>query len=332
MKRNPLVLVVISMLFSVYACQETVESPLLSSENAETILKSAEITEDDIVAETVFEEANFEFGIFAQYEQMLRKMANYKGSKNLKPGNVGNRYKNDSSITVQLDTAETGYPLTITIDYGEETQLRNGRVIRGVVSIDISAPRGTDGAVRTTTYNECMFDSVLINGVYTEEFETDSDSLCIVSTNSDVTFTLPDSTVMHRTGNHTRQWVPESGDSTGYANRTMTINGQTVVERSDSTTWMREIVEPLIKIADCRHPVQGVVQFSMNDAIMAELDFGTGECDDKANLTVDGEIIEIELQGDRPEAQTEKYKNRNKGGDNGKHHGNEHPGNKGGGR
>jgi hypothetical protein len=259
---------------------------------------------------------------------MLRKMANYKGSKNLKPGNVGNRYKNDSSITVQLDTAETGYPLTITIDYGEETTLRNGRVISGIVSIDISAPRGTDGAVRTTTYNNCMFDSVMFDGIYTQEFNTDSDSLCIVSSNSDVTFTLPDNTVMHRTGYHTRQWVPEAGDSTGYANRTVTINGQTVVERSDSTLWMREIVEPLIKVTDCRHPVQGVVRFSLNETVMAELDFGTGDCDDKADLMVDGEIVEIELQGDRPEAQTEKYKNRKNGGDNGKHHGNENAGGK----
>ncbi|MCF8362342.1 MAG: hypothetical protein K9G70_06925 [Prolixibacteraceae bacterium] len=309
MKRNPLVLVVIAMLFSVYACQDTIESPLLPSENAETILKSAEMTENDIVVETVFEEANFEFGIFAQYEGLLRKMANYRGSKNLKPGNMGNRYKNDSSITVQLDTTENTYPLTITIDYGDKTTLRNGRVISGVVSVEISAPRGTDGAVRTTTYNNCMFDSVMFDGFYVQEFNNDNDSLCTVSSNSDVLFTLPDGTVMHRTGNHTREWIPEENDSIGYAKRTITINGQTTVERSDSTTWKREIVDPLIRISDCRHPVQGVVQFSMDETFMAELDYGTGVCDDIATLTVDGEKIEIELQGKRPEAKTDKYKN-----------------------
>jgi hypothetical protein len=329
MKRNRLILVAAIIVFSVFACQDSIETPVPEGDT-ENILKSAEMAENDIVAETVFEEANFEFGIFAQYEKMLRKMANYKGSKNLKPGNIGNRYKNDSSITVQLDTAETGYPLIITIDYGDETTFRNGRVISGVVSIEISAPRGTDGAVRTTTYNECMFDSVLIDGVYIQEFNTDNDSLCIVSSNSDVTFTLPDSTVMHRSGSYWRQWIPETGDSTGYFNRTVTIKGQTIVERSDSATWKREIVNPLIKIADCRHPVQGTVHFSMNETVVAELDFGTGECDDKATLTVDGEIIEVNLQGKRPEANTEKYKNKNKGGDNGKNNGNNHRGNKGG--
>lgn len=330
MKRNSLVLVVIAMLFSVYACQESIESPSLPSEDTENILKSAEITESDIVVETVFEEANFEFGIFAQYERLLRKMANYRGSKNLKPGNMGNRYKNDSSITVQLDTTENSYPLTITIDYGDETILRNGKVISGVVSIEISAPRGSDGAVRTTTYNNCMFDSVMFDGFYVQEFNIDNDSLCTVSSNSDVVFTLPDGAVMHRTGNHTREWIPEENDSIGYAERTITINGQTTVEQSDSTTWKREIVDPLIRISDCRHPVQGVVQFLMDEIIMAELDYGTGVCDDIAILTVDGEDIEIELRGERPEAKTDKYKNkdeaRSKNNDKGQ------SGNNGGGR
>jgi len=323
MKRNPLVLAVI-MLFSVFACQDAIEEPSPVADDTEVVLKSAEIAENDLVADAVFEEANFEFGIFAQYEKVLRRMANYKGSKNLKPGNMGNRYKNDSSITVDLDIAEGGYPLTITIDYGDETTLKNGRVISGVVSIEISAPRRTDGAIRTTTYHECMFDSVLFDGTYVQEFNTGDDSSIVVSSNSDVTFTLPDNTQLHRVGFHTRQWEPlVAGSEEGFEHRIITINGETVVERSDETTWKREIIDPIIKLTDCRYPVQGVVQFSMNESEVAELDYGTGVCDDKAVLTINDEVIEIELQGKKPKADTEKYRN--------KKNSKNQPGNNGGG-
>ncbi|MDA3880004.1 MAG: hypothetical protein PF436_06415 [Prolixibacteraceae bacterium] len=311
MKSKIILIVLATAILGLWSCQDSIESTP-GVNNDEALLKSAEIAENDLLTESILDEANFEVGIFAEYEKMLRKLTNYKGSKNLKPGNMGNRYKNDSSISVSIDTSETGYPIVITIDYGDETVLNNGRVLGGEVTIEVSAPRGTDGANRITSYNQCVFDSVLIDGQYAEIFTIDNDSLCVVSATSDVTFTLPDSTVLTRTGEYTRSWTP-TNDSLGYGyDRVTTITGQTSIESSNGNVWQSSIVEPIIRIADCRYPVQGIVQITQNGTLVAEIDFGTGECDNVATLTANGETVDIELQGQKPEAKVDKNRGEDK--------------------
>lgn len=310
MKTKIILLVMATAILGFWSCTESIETtPEVS--NDEALLKSAQIAENDLLTESILEEVNFEAGIFAEYEKMLRQLANYKGSKNLKPGNVGNRYKNDSSIQVSIDTSETGYPIVITIVYGDETVLNNGRVLGGMVSIEVSAPRGTPGASRITTYEQCVFDSVLIDGQYSEIFSVDDDSLCVVSATSDVTFTLPDSTVITRIGDYTRSWTTAI-DSLGYGyDRVTTITGQASIESSNGNVWVRSIVEPVIRIADCRYPVQGIVQITQNGTLLAEINFGTGECDNLATLTANGETVDIELQGQKPEAKVDKNRGEN---------------------
>lgn len=309
MKTQVMIWIIALTTLGLWSCNEQIE-PTPGTSGDELLLKSAEIAEDDLLTESILDEANFEVGVFADYEMMLRKLANYKGSKNLKPGNMGMRYKNDSNISVSIDTSETGYPILIAINYGDETILNNGRTLGGEVTIEVSAPRGTDGATRIINYNQCVFDSVTINGQYTETYTTDSDSLSVISSISNVEFTLPDSTVISRTGEHSRTRVSQS-DSTAFGyNYTTTITGHTTLESSDGNIWERIIIDPVIRIAECRYPVQGIVQINQNGTLVAEIDFSNGTCDQSATLTANGETIDIELQ-EKPKAQINKNRENN---------------------
>ena len=60
---------------------------------------------------------------------------------------------------ITIEKTDGGFPITITLDYGDGTELLNGRIISGTITIVVSAPPRTDGATRTvtriTSYNVC---------------------------------------------------------------------------------------------------------------------------------------------------------------------------------
>ena len=303
--RTKFFVLIAALALAFVACNDSVVAP---TENDELILKSAEIAENDLMAESVMEEVNYEVSIFAESERLLRKLANFKGSQNLIQGNMGMRYKGENNPNVSIQTGENEYPIVITIDYGDSTTLKNGRVISGLVTIEVSAPRGTDGATRTITYSDCVIDSVQINGVTVETFNGDNETTRIVSTSSNLTLVLANGTVLERTGSHVREWLSGLDTPMDHEDDMISITGTVNIDSSDGILWTRIIVEPVIKVSECRYPVQGVVQFSQNGVNTATLNYGNGECDNLAILTVDGEEVEIELQGRKPEAKVEKYR------------------------
>ncbi|MBN2805702.1 MAG: hypothetical protein JXR22_03510 [Prolixibacteraceae bacterium] len=311
MKTNTLSIFIL-LAITLFSCENIVTPELSDTDTNELVLKSAEIAENDILIESVSDEFVVEAEFFAEMEGLLKQLARVKGGKNLMEGHQGMRYHDGFGPAVSVDTAETGYPVVITLDYGEGVELRNGRIITGLVSIELSAQRGTDGAIRTITYSNCTIDSVGINGVVTETFNGDLLTIRTVNSISAVTFVMADGTVIEREGTHTRNWLagldtPEERDDD-----VIEITGSVTAQTSSGNTWARNIVEALIRTGDCRHHVQGVVEISQNGTLLASLNFGDGACDNLATMTVNGETIEIELQDRKPKANVEKYRSQGK--------------------
>jgi hypothetical protein len=295
------ILVVAAILATSFvACQSEDELSTLSSLTDEQ-LKSTTIAVNDIAVESVAEEADFEANFYAEYEQLLRQLAHFRGRKgNLLDGKAGMHYLNNNPPAVSIDTAATGYPITITINYGDSTVTRNGRVMKGVVTIVLSAEKHTDGATRLVTFKDCSIDSIAIEGTCTETFNGDNTTTRKVSNSSDVTFTLADGTVIDRIGNHVREWLEGIDTQMERDDDKIQVTGSTKVTSSTGDVYSKEIIEPLIKLGECRHFVQGVVDYYKNGEVIAELNFGDGDCDNVANLTTGGETIEIELKDRMP--------------------------------
>jgi hypothetical protein len=290
-----------------FSCQNQDALETLSSFSDEQ-LKSAEIAVNDIAVEGVTEELDFETNFYANYEHMLRQLAKFKVKKhNLMEGNGDMHYDNGKAPVVTIDTAATGYPVTITLAYGDSTLTRNGRVIKGTVIIVLSAERKTDGATRTITFNNCSIDSIAIAGTLVETFNGDNTTSRKITTSSDVTFTLADGTVIDRVGNHVREWLGGLDTPLNREDDKFQITGSTNINSSNGNAYVRQIVEPLIGLGDCRYFVQGIVEFSKNNEVIGELNYGDGECDNLANLTTEGSTIEIELKGRMPKAKTEGF-------------------------
>jgi len=314
--------------FAFFSCQKDAGLGVTSNTSTDLSimqLKSATLAVNDVAVESASEEASNETFFYGEYERMLRALAHLKGSKkDLFAGKGNMHYINGQRPVVSIDTAEAGYPIVISIDYGTGKETDHGKVISGKVTIEISGPKGVDGTTRTITYQDCVIDSIGINGKSIETFNGDNATTRKMTVSSEVDFTLPDGTIIHRVGNTVREWLEGLATPLVREDDKIQVTGTIEVTSSKGDKvdkYSRVIVEPLIRLGDCHHPVQGVVQFNKNGIEIASLDYGTGVCDNKAILTTNGTDVEIVLkeQG-MPKAKTEgKHEASNKGKKNGGH-------------
>jgi len=57
------------------------------------------------------------------------------------------------------------------------------------------------------------------------------------------------------------------------------------------------ITNPLVKINGCDYIVEGTIEYQLDGAVVAVVDYGDGTCDNLATKTVDGVTTEFELDG-----------------------------------
>ena len=290
--RNLILLPVLALLF--FACEKE-ETTTNGSE--EVLLKSGEIVAGDVTVESVLNEANYEAELFSQSERWLRELAKFKkGKGKLFDGKHSNRYADGAFPEITIDTAEAGYPITISIDYGDSTVLHNGRVISGTVLVEITAEKGTDGAQRIITYNGCKIDSVTVTGTETETFNGDNATTRKTTIVTDVTFVIDNGTTITRKGQTIHEWLEGLATLQDHADDKIQKTGSFTIASSTGDSWTKTITTPLIRLGDCRNYVQGTVDYLLNGSVVAVLDYGDGACDTTATLTVGSGQIEITLK------------------------------------
>jgi len=284
------------------SCQKSTDLGLVSS-TEEQILKSTEITLSDLKVESISEESNYEADFYANAELNLRQMARDKGRfGKLIDWRKGLRYQMGQCPDVSIDTADAGYPITITLNYGESTTLENERVLSGSIIIVISGPKFTDGTTRTISYNNFVADSVGLEGTIVETFSGDNLSSRMFSVTSDLTFTLSDGTIIDRVAQRVHQWLAGIDTPLEYEDDEIQITGSANTNTSAGESYSKEIIEPLLRLGNCPYLVQGIINFSQNGELIGVLDFGDGGCDENATLTAGGETIDIVLKGKNPKA------------------------------
>jgi hypothetical protein len=273
----------------------------------ETVLKSGEIVASDITVESALNEANYEAELFSQSERWLRSLSKFKhGKHNLFEGKHSNRYADGSFPEVSIDTAEAGYPITILIDYGDSTVLHHGKTISGTVSIEITAEKNTDGAKCIITYNGCKIDSVTVTGTDVELFNGDNASTRKNTITTDVNFELDNGTKLTRKGTSVHEWLEGLATQQEHADDKIQKTGSLSVSSSDGNEWVKTIKDPLIRLGDCHHYVQGTVEYILNENTVATLDYGSGTCDNTALLTIGDEQVEITLQNNHSKENKDK--------------------------
>ncbi len=208
-----------------------------------------------------------------------------------------NRIFLSSCATVTLDT--TVYPRVLTIDFGDTNCLCNdGRYRRGKILVSFTGRYRKPGTVITTTFDNYYVNDNQVEGtkvVTNNGFNDKGNMSWTITVNAIITLANGEGTISWKS-QRTREWTE------GYATRrdrwdnVFMITGKSEGQRANGLKWSRVITKPLeIKLA-CRFIVSGTMEIKVEGKPTRTLDFGNGECDNLATVTVNGETKTIHLR------------------------------------
>jgi len=296
MKKFPLILMAtLAIIF--FACDNTDDVEEIKPDNNVELNNTVSIiVETEEASEAAEEIADYEVDIFSFLEsEYLQETSSKQGDGS--GYNYGmyatewQRYKGEHMPEITIEFGEDGrFPMTITINYGEETVLYNGTVISGVVKIEMTARPHTDGSVREVTY-DLMIDSVDMNGNKRIEFTGEPRVTKKWESTSEITFTYPDGTELYRSAERTREWISGLDTKWDLSDDKVQITGSVTCVDTEQNEYSKVIdpENPLIRLGTCRFVVEGVVTFSQNGEDFAQFDYGDGECDNTAIYTYTNE-------------------------------------------
>ncbi len=208
-----------------------------------------------------------------------------------------NRIFLSSCATVTLDT--TVYPRVLTIDFGDTNCLCNdGRYRRGKILVSFTGRYRKPGTIITTTFNNYYVNDNQVEGtkVVTNNGFNDKGHLSwTISVNAMITLANGEGTISWKS-QRTREWTEGFATPRDRWDNVFMITGKSEGQRASGTKWTRVITKPLeVKLA-CRFIVSGTMEIKVEGKPVRTLDFGNGECDNLATVTVDGKTRTIHLR------------------------------------
>ena len=187
---------------------------------------------------------------------------------------------------------------TITIDFGNGCTGPNGRVRKGKILIEFKGRRFLPGSYVILSFANFSVDGIKVEGTRTETNASESlesaPKFNIVELDMKVTYT--DGTFATRNSTRTRTWIRKSNP----LEDEWTVTG----EASGVTRKAKDYVMTITKALKFKRacaisskvviPVEGTKELVV-DGKKITLDFGSGECDTKLTITVNGKSKEVEV-------------------------------------
>ncbi|WP_075603810.1 hypothetical protein [Saccharicrinis aurantiacus] len=271
--------------------------------NSEDItLTSESIATTEASVDDAVEAAEYEVELFSGSESSMESLTIESSSNELlKSTEVDYRRKHESRYrsgecpNITISSEEGGFPRTVILDYGDSTELTDGRIISGEVEIVLSNKDVIGGSTRTITYNNFTVDDVNMNGTSVKSFTGGKTEDKVVNIVSDLVIVLPEGVTINRTAEKIRTWSTGLDTPEDHSDDVMEITGWADCEDSDGNTYRRDITTPLVKKGDCRFVVSGEVNITKGDNTFATINYGDGECDNIAVVTTEEESKEITI-------------------------------------
>jgi hypothetical protein len=210
------------------------------------------------------------------------------------------------TITIQHTTTNT-FPVQIILDFGSTGCLANdGHWRKGKVIITYSNRLIYPGATATTAFEDFYIDSIHVENLTTLKIAN-------VGTQDKLQFQVDVDAKLSKPNGNYNEWHSSKTikQTFGYVTSSplddvFAIEGYATgkVKRSDLiVAWEAQITKPLVKKFTCRWISDGTVRIaranlSSNSQWVGTLDYGYryGNCDDRAQLTVNGVSHEITLR------------------------------------
>jgi len=265
-----------------------------TNESTDVSATSKTITTDDAVANSEIDATVDDISIIAEDQFSVQQSATARTS-----GVV----KSILPLCATVTTVLTGDTYTKTIDFGTDgCSLPNGNIVKGKIIISFSKNFTTPSKTISYTLIGFYHNGKLIEGNKTITREIKITDLLAtahpVTTHSvDVKITFPDGKVYSRTGTRVREMV-EGFDTIGnWEDNVFLVSGYNITTFPNGSKYTFTITTPLRIAMSCKmpFPVKGVIEITKNDG-KATLDYGNGDCDKLATITINGVSKEIVLR------------------------------------
>ncbi len=254
--------------------------------------KSAEITLSEATLEAATTASEYEVEFYANAEELLSRW--WKMGKRWEWTNKMHYMARQCPNVTVAEGENDGYPKTITLDYGESTVLKNKKVLSGIIVIEITAPRSSGSYIRMVTYDNFGIDTLTIAG--TSLITVEKENSAFRNYKSDLTITLDNGNVITRSSERTWTWVAGLETTEDQTDDVINIDGVVTASNSNGDMYRKEIVDPLVRLGDCRYIVSGVVEVTLNSQLVSTFDYGEGTCDAVAMMTTVGsDPVEVDL-------------------------------------
>lgn len=221
----------------------------------------------------------------------------------MNPGSTGEtaRLTACPDVTVVLLNAPNLFPRKITMDFGTGCTGRDGRVRSGKIITVYTNRMFEPGATATTEFSNYTVDSIKVQGrhVMTNQSE-------VISANcirhrwkvevTDAKLTKPNGNYVEWRSTKTVTQIEGTCTPLIHLDDIYKIEGAAAgkVKRGDLLiAFNSEIIEPLIKKFSCRWLVKGTLRvarlnLTTNSPWVATINYGNGDCDNKALATING--------------------------------------------
>ncbi len=209
-------------------------------------------------------------------------------------------FREDSShrcFTVTVIPKDRGsFPKTITIDFGNGCLGIDGKLRKGKIITVYTGKMHIPGSTATTSFDGYYVDSFHIEGVHIVQNTSSSNQKEFTVKVQDGKITnMNNGKWVSWTKNRVHTQVEGNGTPLWPFDDVYNISGTSNGSNSNGTSWSTEISSALVWKFICYWIVEGKVNITVNGST-GVLDYGDGNCDNKATITVNGHVREIRLR------------------------------------
>lgn len=197
--------------------------------------------------------------------------------------------------TKTLDTLSV--PHIITIDFGATNCLCNdGKYRRGQIIISFMGHYRDSGSMHSTTFNNFFVNDnhVMGNRTRLNNGKNAAGHFTVLTTvNSTIIFNATNDTLIWN-ANHTKEWL-HGYWSPNFIDDSYLITGNSNGSKLNGVTYNKTILIPLKRIYSCFYFVSGSVQIQQSNKPTKIIDYGNGNCNPWATVTINGVTHTIHL-------------------------------------
>ena len=202
-------------------------------------------------------------------------------------------FKIGPCTTITVTPNDSTYPKTVVIDYHDGCICRDGKFRKGSITLNYTKPLRRPGAILTITLKDFYLNRKHIEGTKTITNLSTGHTHIYSVVVTDGKVSLPNGRGFKYEKNKLVTQIA------GMETRTIrddvySIEGRSKTSYANGTTVVLNTESPLVKPVACDWIVSGVLKIKINDRVLY-LDFGNGDCDNKALLKWNDRVVEITL-------------------------------------